>query len=70
MKLYFVYLCFTTWFDSFDVLYISYIKESEIQLLLRVQFVKDRVARCLAAVCDGGEYRIRTDDPLLAKQVL
>ena len=35
--------------------------------MLRVQYVKDLL---LHRVKRSGEYRIRTDDPLLAKQVL
>ena len=52
-----------------SVLYFFSVLSTLLFLLVRfVQYVIDRFPRLFRGI--SGEYRIRTDDPLLAKQVL
>ena len=65
-------LRFSCFLNLYGFTFIAFICSYSFEIALEescvVQYVKDHVQRFRCFFC--GEYRIRTDDPLLAKQVL
>ena len=65
-------LRFSCFLNLYGFTFIAFICSYSFEIALEESFVLSNMSKimCNACVADCGEYRIRTDDPLLAKQVL
>ena len=65
-------LRFSYFLNLYGFTFIAFICSYSFEIALEESFVLSNMSKimCNSCVADCGEYRIRTDDPLLAKQVL
>ena len=65
-------LRFRCFLNLYGFTFIAFICSYSFEITLEESFVLSNMSKimCNSFVADCGEYRIRTDDPLLAKQVL